>query len=323
MNASHDGKPKQSEQSSVSRRGFLKKSLAGAAAVTAPMIVPSSVLGRDGAVAPSERIVMGGVGIGFRGSYVLSEFLKFPQAQFVAIADCQLSRQQAAKKMIDDHYESNDCKISREMLDVFHNDDIDAVLIATGDRWHTMASLLAARAGKDIYCEKPCSVSIQETQALAKGIELYGNVYQVGTQRRNIANFALAVEMAKSGRLGKLREVHANTFAPGALKEWLPAEPTPDPNVCDWDRWVGPSPYRPFNEIYVAGRWNEHYDFHTGGLLDWGAHTADLCQMANSAETTAPLTYTPNETGVECLYANGVNRGLAWPRSLCCPFCGR
>ena len=308
MNATHDGNGKRERPASptVSRRNFLQSSLAGAAVVSAPTIIPSSALGRDGAVAPSERIVMGGIGIGFRGSYVLSEFLKFPQVQFAAVADCQLSRREAAKQKIDKHYNSSDCEISPEMFDVLERQDIDGVLIATGDRWHTMLSLLAARAGKDIYCEKPCSLTFQESRALSEGVSIYGNIYQAGTQRRNIDNFVLATKMAKSGRLGKLRKVHANILAPGANKKWLPAEPEPDPNVCDWNRWLGPVPYRPFNEIYVSGWWDEHYDLEGGGILAWGAHTVDLCQIANAAETTAPLVYTPNEAGVECTYANGV-----------------
>jgi len=271
-----------------------------------PTIIPSSALGGRGAVAPSDRIVLGGIGLGPRGSYDLSEFLKFPEVQFVAIADCQRSRRDKVKQMVDKHYASKDCATYRDMFDVLGRDDIDAVLIATGDRWHTMASITAARAGKDIYCEKPCSLTIQESRALADEINLYGRIYQAGTQRRSIGNFMLALEMAQTGKLGKLLEVHANTLYPGATAAWLPAEPEPDPNQCDWNRWLGPAPWRPYNARYVAGGWRNHYDFHGGGILEWGAHTVDLCQAANSADDTAPVEYVPNESGVECKYANGV-----------------
>ena len=291
---------------SLTRRRFLKGSLASGAALCAPTFIPGRSLGADGHVAPSDRIVLGGIGLGGRGRYVLSEFLKFPQTQFVAIADCQLARRQLVKGMADKHYANSDCVMYRDMFDVLGRKDIDAVLIATGDRWHTMASITAARAGKDIYCEKPCSMTIQESRALADVVNLYGRIYQAGTQRRSIGNFMLAIEMAQTGKLGKLLEVHANTLHPGVSQEWLPAEPEPGPDECDWERWLGPCPRRPYNARYVAGGWRGHFDFHGGGILEWGAHTVDLCQVANSADETAPIEYVPNESGVVCQYANGV-----------------
>ena len=291
---------------SITRRGFVKGAVAAGAAFSIPTVIPGSALGLNGAVAPSERIVMGGIGVGRRGSYVLSEFLKYPQTQFVATADCQLSRRQNVKKMVDKHYGTKDCVIYRDMFDVLDRDDIETVLIATGDRWHTMASITAARAGKDIYCEKPCSMTIQESRALADVVNLYGRIYQAGTQRRSIGNFMLAIEMAQTGKLGNLLEVHANTLHPAVSQEWLPAEPEPGPDVCDWKRWLGPCPWRPYNSKYVAGRWRGHFDFHGGGILEWGAHTVDLCQIGNSADHTAPVEYIPNDSGVVCTYANGV-----------------
>ncbi len=291
---------------SLSRRGFLKGTLATSAAFSLPSLIPGRALGADGAVAPSGRIVMGGIGVGNRGSYVLSEFLKFPVTQFVATADCQVSRRSRVKRMVDGHYGNSDCVLYRDMFDVLGRDDVDAVLIATGDRWHTMASITAARAGKDIYCEKPCSMTIQESRALADVVNLYGRIYQAGTQRRSIGNFMLAIEMAQTGKLGKLLEVHANTLSPGVSQQWLPAQPEPAADVCDWDRWLGACPWRPYNAQYVAGRWRGHFDFHGGGILEWGAHTVDLCQIGSSSDHTAPVQYVPNESGVVCTYANGV-----------------
>lgn len=292
--------------SRFSRRRLLQQSLAAGAVLSVPTIIPSSALGADGAVAPSERIVMGGIGVGNRGGYDLTEFFKYPVVQFVADADCQLSRRERIKKMTDENYGNKDCKIYRDMYAVLDRDDIDAVLIATGDRWHTMAGLTAARAGKDMYSEKPCALTLQESVALPDVINRYGRIYQAGTQRRSIGNFMLALEMAQTGKLGKLLEVHANTLDPGTSHDWLPAEPEPSPDVCDWDRWLGACPWRPYNAQYVAGRWRGYFDFHGGGILEWGAHTVDLCQAANSADDTAPIEYVPNESGVDCTYANGV-----------------
>lgn len=272
-----------------SRRRFLKSVAAAGAAAAVPQLIPGRVLGKDGAVAPSERITLGGIGVGNRGSYVLSRFLLNGDVQMVADADLQRSRRERVKKMVDKHYENTDCVLYREMYDILGRDDIDAVLITTGDRWHTLASILAAKAGKDIYCEKPCSMTIEESRMLADGITRYGRVYQAGTQRRSIENFQLAAHLAHSGKLGELKEVHANILAPLTHNPWLPAEAEPWLEECDWNRWLGPCPWRPYNSKYVAGGWRGFTDFHGGGVLEWGSHTIDLCQFAAGTDDTAPV----------------------------------
>ena len=236
------------------RRRFLKTAAGAGAILMTPAFVPSSALGRDGQVAPSERIVMGGLGIGSRGGYDLGIFLEQPEVQFVAVADVRAERRTAVKQMVDAKYGNADCQTYWDMFEMLARDDIDACLIATGDRWHTEASIVTARAGKDMYCEKPCSLSIAESRALADNIARYGRVYQAGTQRRNIANFILAIELAHSGKLGKLHTVHANTLDPATKKVWLEPQPEPAPDVVNWDRWLGPVPWRPYNESYVPRR---------------------------------------------------------------------
>lgn len=152
-----------------SRREFLKTTLpAAGAACAAPLVVPSSALGLGGAVAPSERIVLGGLGIGPRGTVDLKCFLANPDVQFVAIADLQQTRREAVKTLVDGTYGNKDCVLYQDMFELLARDDIDSLLIATGDRWHTLASILAAKAGKDVYCEKPCSLTIAESRALAE-----------------------------------------------------------------------------------------------------------------------------------------------------------
>jgi len=291
----------------VSRRRFVQ---------TAALVVPSSALGRGGAVAPSERVVLAGLGIGGRGAAVLSAFLGAPEVQFVAVCDVKADRREAIQKLAADKYGIRDCVAYSDMHELLARKDIDAVLIATGDRWHTLASILAARAGKDIYCEKPCSMTIAESRALADAIRRYGRVYQAGTQRRNISNFVLAVELARGGKLGKLQTLHANTLDPKTTHDWLPAEPEPPKEVVDWDRWLGPCPWRAYNALYVMkGRWRGYFDFHGGGILEWGSHTVDLCQWANDADKTAPVEYSPQGNHVICRYANGVKlvmRDTGW-----------
>jgi predicted dehydrogenase len=294
------------------RRRFLKGMTTLAAA--SPFIVPSSVLGRDGKVPPSEQIILGALGIGNRGHGVLSSFLNNPDVRFLSICDIRKERREHVKKMADKKYGSNDCTMFRDMFEFYEaNPQMDAVLIATGDRWHTMASIVAAKYGKDIYCEKPLSLTIQESRAVAVAVNRYGRIFQAGTQRRSIGNFQLAAKLVHEGKLGKLKEVHANTLDPHTRHDWLPAQPAPSKDVCDWELWLGPCPWRPFNPAYVSGGWRDHYDFHGGGILEWGTHTVDLCQWAAQKDLTAPVEYYPVLDGsgkktqsVEGYYADGV-----------------
>src|SRR5579862_6493949 len=140
---------------SLPRREFLKRTILGGAGLAMPMVIPGRVLGRDGGVAPSERIVFAGIGLGPRGQYDLSVMLPEKDVQFVAICDVQRSRREQVKRMADEHYGNRDCVLYRDFFELLARPDIDAVLIATGDHWHALAALQAAKAGKDIYCEKP------------------------------------------------------------------------------------------------------------------------------------------------------------------------
>lgn len=281
------------------------------------MFIPAAALGQGGATPPSDRVTLGGLGIGSRGGRVLQSFLERSDVQFLAICDVRNERREAVKSMADKRYGNGDCKMYSEQQELWARKDIDAVLIATGDRWHTPLSILTARAGKDIYCEKPCSMTIAESRALAVTMASLGRIYQAGTQRRNGANFIKAYDLARSGQLGKLHTLHAeagpgNRWAPLTTHAWLPAEPEPPKQVVDWDRWLGPAPWRPYNSQYVAGKWRGYFDFHGGGILEWGSHTADLCQWVGGFDDTAPVEYTPAGMGgitpyhVECRYANGI-----------------
>ena len=293
--------------SRIPRRTFLRRAGVGLAAAAAPAVIPSSVLGRDGAVAPSERIVLGAIGIGPRGRYVLGCMLREPDVRFVAICDVQASRRNAVKAMADAKYGNRDCAACRDLHELLARPDIDAVLVATGDRWHALASILAAKAGKDVYSEKPCGITIGDCQALADTMHRYGRVFQAGTQRRSIGNFQFAVHLARSGKLGKLHTLHASIYSLRVLHGWLPAEPEPPKEVVDWDRWLGPAPWRPYNHLYVRGGWRGYADFDSGAtLLDWGAHTLDLCQWANDADTTTPVSFKPDGGTIHAQYANGV-----------------
>jgi predicted dehydrogenase len=300
-------KPVSPAASLPSRRTFLGKTLAlGATAL--PTIVSARAPGLEaGTAAASERISLGVIGIGGRCRYVLGSMMTLPDVQCVAIADVQASRRDAGKKMVDAKYGTTDCALYRDFRELLARDDIDAVLIATGDRWHAPASMMAAEAGKDVYSEKPCALTIELCKRLADTFRTTGRIFQAGTQRRSVPNFAAAVELARSGKLGTLERLNASVYRPTLGNDWLPAQPTPAPEACDWNLWLGPAPWRPYNEKYAEGRWRGIYDFDSGcRLLDWGAHTADLCQWANGADDTTPISYEPTDAGIECRYANGV-----------------
>jgi predicted dehydrogenase len=281
--------------------------LAAGAAVSAPWIVSSQALGLDGKVAPSEKITLGVIGIGPRCTYDLKAMLGLPDVKCVAIADVQASRRDAGKALVDGHYGNSDCALYRDMRELLARKDIDTVLVATGDRWHAPASMLALKAGKDVYSEKPCGLTIGKCQELADTVKATGRVFQAGTQRRSVANFQQAVELAHDGKLGKVHTLFASVYTPTIDTAWLPTEATPARDVVDWNLWLGPAPWRPFNSKYVSGGWRGYWDFDSGArLLDWGAHTVDLCQWANKADDTLPIDYEPSATNVTCHYANGM-----------------
>jgi predicted dehydrogenase len=276
------------------------------------MIVPGSVLGqRAGAVPPSDKIVMGGIGIGGRGTSDLRALLSYGDVRFVAI--CSAAKKSKAwwtKSMATMIAPCTTTNLSCWL------EPIDAVLIATGDRWHTPMSILAAQNGKDVYCEKPCSMSMEETWALADAFRRYGRIYQAGCQRRNGGNFELAVELVHTGTPGKLHTVYANVgpsenWPPLPSHDWLAAETQPPKEVVDWERWLGPAPWRPYHPSYVRGGWRNFYDFHGGGILEWGSHTVDLCHWASQTDDTQPIEYEPEGGNVgkyyvHCKFANGV-----------------
>ncbi len=290
----------------MKRRKFLK--LSASAAIGMPAIIPSSALGLNGRTPPSGRIVMAGIGLGSRGRKVLREsFLIQPDVQFVAIADVQADQREIIRRIVNLAYANEDCAVYRDMNEVLARDDVDAVLIATGNRWHGLASMLAARAGKDVYCEKPNSMSVMESMDLVKHIGGSGQVFQAGMQRRNIENFVFAAGLAQSGKLGKLTSLHAGILPIRPNAEPLPAEPEPDPDVCDWDRWLGPAPHRAYNRGYVLNGWKNYYDLIGGaGLPEWGSHTLDLCHWAGGLDASLPVHCEPGVDSVSCTYATGV-----------------
>src|SRR3954471_8165050 len=313
------------QAANLHRRTFLKSAVsAGAAIIAAPYVIPSSALGKDGAIAPSERIVVGGIGIGNRGTYDLGCFLEQSDVQFVAVCDVKANRRNAVKQIADQKYKNQDCKMYGDFRELLDRKDIDAMLIATGPNWHCTMASYAARAGKDMYCEKPCTKNIAQSLALADNMRRAGVVFQAGTQRRNLPHFAFACELARTGKLGKLHTVYAHPMGMTALMSgWLPAEKEPNKEVVDWNMYLGPAAWRPFNEKLLDGfNFEKGGGLVGGGVLEWGSHCVDLCQWA-VGDHAPPVEYNPPKDGeIVARYENGVElifREKGWLPLGSCP----
>ena len=313
-----NGQPPPGDRAASTRRQFLKRTAAAGGLLAVPFIAPSSVLGRNGETPPSERLIMAGIGIGGRGSGVLDWMMAEKDVRFVAVCDIRKSQRARVKQMIDGRYGANDCATYRDVREFLATrSDIDGCLIATGDRWHALMSTLTMRAGKDVYSEKPSSMTIAEGQAVVEAARRYKRIYQTGLQRLSEPNFIFANELLRLGRLGKVHTVRAH-IAPWDAAEmrydWLPAEPEPDPEEVDWDKWLGPCPWRPYNKAYVSGGWRGFYDFHTSCIGEWGAHTFGQCQVAIGAGDTSAIEYeyvnNPYGEKMTTVFPNGIKMVL-------------
>ncbi len=283
-----------------------------ASAVVSPLIVPARVLGREGYIAPSEKILVGAIGIGGRGRFVLQWFLQQPDVQVRAVCDVVQQHRDAAKAMVDRRGGTNDCTTYRDLRDMLARADLDAVMIALGDRWHALATVWAMRAGKDVYCEKPSSMTVAEGRAVVEAARRYARIYQTGTQRLSEPHHVVVFELARSGRLGRLHTAYAHIAGGPTVLDVrpAPAEPEPPRELIDWDAWLGPAPWRPYNSRYIAGAWRGDADFHTGAIGEWGAHTIAQCLQAIEPPPASPVLIEPAPNtsghGTRLQFANGV-----------------
>jgi predicted dehydrogenase len=244
-------------------------------------------------------------------------FLEQKDVQFVAVCDVKEVRRRAVKKRVDELYGNESCLMFRDFRELLDRPDIDAVLIATGPNWHCTMAMQAAKAGKDMYCEKPCTKNIEQSLILRDTMARTGRIFQAGTQRRNLPHFAFACELARTGKLGKLRRVYAHPAGMRSMVSgWLPAEEAPQKEFVDWDMYLGPAAWRPYNQNlldgfnfekgggFIAG--DVRTDRQGGGVLEWGSHCVDLCQWAVN-DCPPPVEYNPPQDGqIICKYENGV-----------------
>ena len=196
--------------SRIPRRRFLKMALSAGAAMMAPQVIPAPRWAKTAWRRPANGLPWAASASDNRGTYDLGCFLQQPDVQFLAVCDIKAERRAKVKAIADKHHGNQDCDTYRDFRELLDRNDIDAVLIATGPNWHCTASVYAARAGKDMYCEKPCTKNIEQSLILADTMRRTGRVFQAGTQRRNLPHFAFACELARTGKLGKLKTVHAH-----------------------------------------------------------------------------------------------------------------
>lgn len=279
----------------IDRRQFLKTA---AAAALAPVVIPGTALGLDGSVPPSERIVMGCIGVGGQGTRQMAGgiwspeggFVAQKQVQIVAVCDVNRNNRENARNIINQRYGNKDCAAHADFREVIARKDIDALLSATGDRWHSYIGMAAARAGKDIYSEKPVSVTIAEARALANTVRRHGIIFQIGTQQRSMHNFRFACELVRNGYIGEVKRVIGD-LVPGFPPHCdLPGQPAPD--WIDFDRWLGPAPSRPFHPGVVGG-WMGWFDYSGGDMTNWGAHVMDIVQWGLGMDDSGPLEVIP------------------------------
>jgi len=295
----------------ASRRGFLK----AAAAIAAPFVIPASAIGADGRPAPSERITMGFIGVGGQGgghlysgawTYLPGGYLGRDDVQVLGVCDIQKSRRDYAMQRVHDHYSKQApsgqyraCQAYVDFRELLARPDIDAVLIATPIHWHAMMTVMAAKAGKDVYCEKPIALTVREGRAMYEAIRRYGRVFQAGTQQRSEygGKFRLACELVRSGRIGQLKTVYAYEHGGGFVwRKWFAGRAAP-PEI-DWELFLGPAPWSPFN-----GSLDAHM-FGFGGI-NWGQHHFDIVEWGVGADAD------PVQLGIEdgkltMRYSNGV-----------------
>lgn len=267
----------------MNRRAFLSRTLVAAGAIGVPQFVPRSVLGAPGEPGASETIRIAGIGIGRQGSSDLAEAARQPGVKVVAVADVWLTRakEQAGK------YQAEAVQDFRRVLD---RKDVDAIITATPEQWRGPICLQACQAGKDLYVEKPMTLTIREGRLMVQAARKYGRVFQVGSQQRSMVKNRIGCEFVRNGGVGKLTRVIAHNY-PSPWEYGLPAAPTPAD--LDWDMWCGPAPLVAYNKDLYAPRanpgWLSFRHFSGGEMTGWGAHGFDQVQWALGMDESGPV----------------------------------
>jgi predicted dehydrogenase len=317
----------------ISRRKLIQC----AANLAVPLVVPRSVLGGPRYFSPGEKITIGFIGTGkMCFDFHLPTLLGFKDVQALAVCDVDTTRRKAAKRLVEDTYSKDNpkykgCDAYNDFRDILARDDIDAVVIATPEHWHAIPIVKACKAGKDVYCEKPLSLTLTEGQRIIQAARKHNRVVQTGSQQRSnvFGHFREACEFIRSGRIGKVKSV---TVGVGGPSKWcdLPKEKM-EPGL-DWNLWLGAAPTRPYNSILSPrGKhnhfplWRSYREYSGGPHADMGAHHYDIAQWALEMDGSGPIEIIPPadpnaQEGVRFLYANGVEMTHGGPSG--CSFTG-
>lgn len=304
-------------QNQFSRRQFLKTT--AASAFIAPLVISSQVA--RGEKGPNDRINLGFIGTGTQGRGLLNNFLNQPNTQVVAVCDVDTTRREHHCKIANDFYaakgntEYKGCAAYKEFPELIARPDIDAVVIAVPDHWHAYIAIAACNAGKDVYCEKPLSLTIHEARAMVNAARKNQRVFQTGSMQRSSSEFRKACELVRNGRIGTVKQVIVDVGGPSRPCD-LPEEPM-EPGL-NWDRWLGPAPLRPYNSVLSPRGVHQHFpdwrnyrEYSGGAMTDWGAHHFDIAQWGLGMDESGPVEIIPPEDpkatkGLRYIYANGV-----------------
>lgn len=302
-----------------SRKDFLKKTALGFASIS---IVPRFVLGGTGYTAPSDKITLGFIGNGKQGTILANPFIPLKDVQIIANCDVDSIKRDKFKEWVNAKYAEasgvesyNGCEAYHEYEEIISREDIDAVIVCTPDHWHAIPAIKALNAGKDLYCEKPLSLTIEEGRAMVDATRNNNRVAQTGSMQRSWGNFRKACELVRNGYLGEIKEVKVNVGNP-AIPYNLPKQPLPE--SLDWDLWIGPSPFVEYNNELAPPypwdnypMWRRYREFGGGGVTDWGAHMFDIAQWGLGMDESGPVEFIPpsqkNATrGLKFKYASGI-----------------
>jgi predicted dehydrogenase len=280
-----------SKNNDVSRRKFIKNTVKlSAGALVFPSIIPASALGKNGAVAPSNRVVLGCIGMGGMGTGNMRGFLELDDVRVVAVCDVDANHLTNAKKTVDGKYQNKDCKTYHDFRDLIARNDIDAISLATPDHWHAIVAISAAESGKDIYGEKPLSHSLAEGRAMCDAVKRYNRIWQTGSWQRSVANFRFACELVQNGRIGKVHTAHVGLpsgfSGRGSPEDFIIQDP---PEELDYNFWVGPSPYASYFPARTHWNWRWQLDFGGGQLLDWVGHHVDIAHWGLGMDYDGPV----------------------------------
>ena len=305
-------------ESKSTRRSFLKSSLAVAAGtMVLPHIIPSTAVGMNGFLPPSDRLVMGSIGVGSQGTYNMKKFLGFKEVQYVAMCDLDTSHLDKASGIVNDYYKNKDCRTHKDYREFLEKEKLDAVCISVPDHWHSLAYIASANKKLNIYGEKPLARSIGESQQIVKAVQKNNIIWQTGSWQRSVANFHKGAELVFNGRIGKVD--HVEVGLPNATKLIGMPDVKPVPAELDWDFWLGSAPKVPYRGV-CHWNWRWILDYSGGQLTDWAGHHIDIAHWGLGLDRTGPIEVSglgvyppsgelynvPMEFDFNCKYKTGV-----------------